>query len=196
MKKALLVSLLAASLGACSSFQTVEQAQEYAPCMFPDSPQDKAPIWICDVMPKDVGAGAMGYAKKSVAGLRIMRKVAMTDARANLASQFETKVKDTVVQSLNSEAKSSDEKSTEKAIEKIQNETKTIVDRGLQNTKVIVSQMSPKGNLYILVGMDKQDYQANIDKLNNEVKKQVDLWNKFNNEKAQKEVNDTFKSLK
>lgn len=196
MKKALLITLMSASLGACSSLQTVKQAQEFAPCTFPDSPNDKAPGWICDVMPTDVGAGATGYAKKSVAGLRIMRKVAITDARANLAAQFETHIKDKVAQSLKSETKSSNKESTEEAVEKITNSTKTEVERNLANSRVIVSQMSPKGNFYVLVGMDSQSYQENMGKLNDEVKKQVDLWNKFNNEKAQKEINKTFDSLK
>ena len=196
MKKVLLVTLIAASLSACSSFQTVEQAQDFSQCIYPDSPNDKAPAWVCDVMPTDLGAGAMGYAKKSIAGLNIMRKAAVTNARASLAAQFETHVKDQVEQSINSESKSSNEQVTEKAVEKIQSATKTTVDSSLANSKIIVSQISPKGNLYILVGMDTQTYQANIDKLNNEVKKQVDLWNKFNNEKAQKEVNNTFDSLK
>ena len=186
MKKTLLMIFIAGSLSACSSLTST--------CVYPNSPSDKAPAWICGDIPSDV-VGEMGVAEKSVAGFRLMRKIAITDARASLAERFETKVTELVTQSMIDQRNSSTKEVTEKAIAKTKNVIETKVNRSLANSKVIVSQVSPKGNLYVLVGMDAKTYQANIDQLNNDVKKQVDLWQKFNNEKAQKELDKTFDSL-
>ncbi len=81
MKKLILICSITVALSACSATQTVEQAQQFANCTFPDTPNAEAPAWICDVMPTDLAAGGMGYAKKSVAGMNVMRKIAINDAR-------------------------------------------------------------------------------------------------------------------
>ncbi|WP_256384021.1 hypothetical protein [Photobacterium toruni] len=186
MKKTLLIPFVALSLSACSSLTST--------CVYPDSPSDKAPAWMCGDIPTDL-VGEMGVAPKSVAGFRLMRKIAVTDARANLAERFEIEVIESVKQSMIDQLNSSTKEVTEKAIARTENVIEAKVNRSLANSKVIISQVSPKGDLYVLVGMDTKTYQANIDKLNNDVKKQIDLWQKFNNEKAQKELDKTFDSL-
>ncbi|MBY7821344.1 LPP20 family lipoprotein [Vibrio fluvialis] len=196
MKKTLLMSVMALSLAACNSTQTVEQAQQFAQCTFPDAPTTEAPAWICDVMPTDLEAGAMGYAKKSAAGMGVMRKVAINEARVQLAAQFQTDVNNLFKQAVQSSVNTSNDVAVENVVETFENVTKNVVTRSLSNSKLIVSQVSPTGGLYVLVGMDKATFQANVDQVVDAASKDAKLWNQFNNEKAAEDLTNALNSLK
>lgn len=196
MKKTLLMSVMALSLAACNSTQTVEQAQQFAQCTFPDAPTTEAPAWICDVMPTDLEAGAMGYAKKSAAGMGVMRKVAINEARVQLAAQFQTDVNNLFKQAVQSSVNTTNDVAVENVVETFENVTKNVVTRSLSNSKLIVSQVSPTGGLYVLVGMDKATFQANIDQVVDAASKDAKLWNQFNNEKAAEDLTNALNSLK
>ncbi|WP_165312506.1 LPP20 family lipoprotein [Vibrio ziniensis] len=197
MKKTLLISAMVVGLAACNSTQTVEQAEKFAPCTFPDAPTAEAPAWICDVMPKDLAAGAMGYAKKSAAGMSVMRKVAVNDARVQLAAQFQTDVNNMFKQAIESNVSTTTELGqVENVMETFENVTKNVVTRSLSNSKLIVSQVSPAGGLYVLVGMDKEAYQANVNQVVESASKEASLWNQFNSEKAAEDLNNALNSLK
>ncbi len=197
MKKILIAGAIVASLTACSSTQTVEEAQQFAPCTFPDAPTTEAPAWICDVMPTDLEAGAMGYAKKSIAGMSVMRKVAINDARVQLAAQFQTDVNNMFKQAVESSVSTTTtEGAMENVMETFESVTKNVVTRSLSNSKLIVSQVSPTGGLYVLVGMDKEAYQANINQVVDSASKEENLWNQFNSEKAAEDLNNALNSLK
>ena len=79
MKKLLIATSLVAALAGCQSNNaTVKEAQNFAPCTFPDAPTVSAPGWICDVIPSDIAAAAKGYSKKSAeqeAAKKILIKV-------------------------------------------------------------------------------------------------------------------------
>ncbi|EEX39552.1 MULTISPECIES: LPP20 family lipoprotein [Vibrio] len=196
MKKTLLMSVMALSLAACNSTQTVEQAQQFAQCTFPDAPTTEAPAWICDVMPTDLEAGAMGYAKKSAAGMGVMRKVAINEARVQLAAQFQTDVNNLFKQAVQSSVNTTNDVAVENVVETFENVTKNVVTRSLSNSKLIVSQVSPTGGLYVLVGMDKATFQANVDQVVDAASKDAKLWNQFNNEKAAEDLTNALNSLK
>lgn len=196
MKKTVLMSLMALSLAACNSTQTVEQAQQFAQCTFPDAPTTEAPAWICDVMPTDLEAGAMGYAKKSVAGMGVMRKVAINEARVQLAAQFQTDVNNLFKQAVESSVDTDETGAIENVVETFESVTKNVVTRSLSNSKLIVSQVSPTGGLYVLVGMDKATYQANVDQVVDAATKESQLWSQFNSEKAEQELSNALNSLK
>lgn len=196
MKKTLLMSVMALSLAACNSTQTVEQAQQFAQCTFPDAPTTEAPAWICDVMPTDLEAGAMGYAKKSAAGMGVMRKVAINEARVQLAAQFQTDVNNLFKQAVQSSVNTTNDVAVENVLETFENVTKNVVTRSLSNSKLIVSQVSPTGGLYVLVGMDKATFQANVDQVVDAASKDAKLWNQFNNEKAAEDLTNALNSLK
>lgn len=197
MKKILLSSVIALTLSACSSTMSVEDAQQFANCTFPDAPTVKAPAWICDVMPKDLAAGGMGYAKKSAAGMSVMRKIAINDARVQLASQFEIDVNNMFKQAIKSTVNTHTQDGIEEdVVETFENVTKNVVTRSLSNSKLLVSQVSPTGGLYVLVGMDKEAYQANLNKVVDTVNQDASLWKKFNNEKTAEDLSKAFESLK
>ncbi|MGF1704601.1 hypothetical protein [Enterovibrio baiacu] len=198
MKKAIVATALALMLSACSSNnQTVEQSQNFAACTFPDSPQDNAPGWICDVMPSDIATAATGYAKKSAAGMSVMRRIAASEARVALASQFETDVNNMFKQAVESTVQTdSTVGTTESVMEVFENVTKTVVSRTLTNSKVLVSQTSPSGGLYVLVGMDEEAYKANMNSVIDAVTEDSALWDQFNNEKAAEDLANALESLK
>ena len=197
MKKTLLISAIVATISACSSNQTVEQAQQFAQCTFPDAPTTEAPAWICDVMPTDLAAGAMGYAKKSAAGMSVMRKIAINDARVQLASEFQTDVNNMFKQAVESSVSTSTtEGEIENVMETFESVTKNVVTRSLSNSKLIVSQVSPTGGLYVLVGMNKEAYQANVNQVVDSASKEESLWKQFNSEKAAEDLTNALNSLK
>ncbi|PMN70272.1 LPP20 family lipoprotein [Enterovibrio norvegicus] len=197
MKKAIVAAALALLLSACSNNQTVEQSQNFAACTFPDSPQDDAPGWICDVMPSDIAAASTGYAKQSAAGMGIMRKVAVNDARVALASQFQTDVNNMFRQAVESTVQTdATTGTTESVMEVFESVTKNVVSRSLTNSKILVSQVSPSGGLYVLVGMDEAAYKANMNSVIDTATEDSALWDKFNNRKAAEDLANALESLK
>lgn len=197
MKKRLIAVALFSILTGCAANNTVDGAQNFAPCTFPDDFETEAPAWICDVMPQDLAAGATGYAKKSAAGMSVMRKIAVNDARVELASRFETDVNNLFKQAIESQVHTSSEIGVnEEVVETFENLTKSVVSKTLTNSRLIVSQVSPKGGLYVLVGMDQAAYDENVSKVIGKVAGEDSaLWKKFNNEKAVEELSSALESL-
>lgn len=201
MKKLIAAAAVTFALAGCQSNSTVEQTQQFAQCTFPDAPTVEAPAWICDVMPTDLAAGATGYAKKSAAGMSVMRKIAVNDARVNLAAEFQTDVNNLFQQAIESTVNTNSADglatSTEQVQETFDNITKTVVTKTLTNSRLIVSQSSPAGGLYVLVGMNQAAYDQNVNKVIDEVSgDDSELWNQFNNEKAAEDLASALESLK
>ncbi|OCH25157.1 LPP20 family lipoprotein [Aliivibrio sp. 1S128] len=198
MKKLFIATAIMATLAGCSSTQTVKETQTFATCTFPDSPTVEAPAWICDVMPKDLAAGATGYAKKSAAGMTIMRKIASNNARVALASQFQTDINNMFKQAIEGSVDTTTALgSNEQVLETFESITKNVVTRTLTNSRLIVSQTSPSGGLYVLVGMDQSAYDMNVNKIVDEVTNDDSaLWNQFNNEQAADDLAKALESLK
>ncbi|MCK8046835.1 LPP20 family lipoprotein [Shewanella sp. 1CM18E] len=196
MKKVLVATAVVAVLAGCQSNDTVKDVQQID-CFYPDAPTTEAPRWVCDVMPTGIEMGAVGYAKKSVAGLNIMRDVATNDARARLAQQFETNVNTLFKQATTANiASSSTDGVSEEVNEYLESVIKNVTSRTLSNSKVIVTQRSPGGGLYTLVGMDKATYDENIAKVVAAAgNKDPELWNKFNSKKAAEELDAALSSL-
>ncbi|OED71671.1 hypothetical protein A143_17010 [Vibrio splendidus ZS-139] len=202
MKKLIIATSLVTALAGCqSNNNTLEQAQNFASCTFPDAPTVEAPGWICDVVPTDVAIGATGYAKKSAAGMSVMRKIAVNDARVNLAAEFETDVSNLFQSATDGAVSTSAGEGvtlvTENVQEAFENITKSVVSKRLTNSRILVSQASPAGGLYVLVGMDQAAYDANMNKIIDEVGGEDSaLWNQFNDDKAAADLAAVFDSLK
>ncbi|MEZ9357545.1 hypothetical protein BCT61_12520 [Vibrio breoganii] len=195
MKKIIFTAICLAIAG-CQSAETVESAQNYATCTFPDAPSAEAPSWVCDVMPEDLAIAATGYAKKSASGMSIMRKVAVNDARVNLASEFQTDVSSMFKQAIESSVKTTEANAEENVVEVVESVTKNVVSKSLTNSRIVVSQVSPSGGLYVLIGMDDLAYKANVEKVVDTVGEDSKLWNQFNNEKTAEDLSNALQSLK
>lgn len=198
MKKLLIATTVMVTLAGCSSTQTVKETQTFATCTFPDTPAIEAPAWVCDVMPKDLAAGATGYAKKSAAGMSIMRTVAVNNARVALASQFQVDINNMFKQAIEASTETTTALGVNENVqETFESITKNVVTRTLTNSHLLVSQTSPSGGLYVLVGMDQAAYDMNVNKIVDEVTNEDSaLWDQFNNEKAADDLAKALESLK
>ncbi|OLQ72809.1 hypothetical protein BIT28_06370 [Photobacterium proteolyticum] len=195
MNKTLLILAIAAGLVGCQSNQTLEDVT-LMNCTYPDAPEVEAPYWICDVMPQGVEIGGVGYAKKSVAGMSIMRDIATNDARKRLAQNFETNVNNLFQQAAESNIKSTNDSVVEEVVEQFKSVSKNVTSRTLVNSRVLRTQTSPAGGLYTLVGMDKATYDANVSKITATAgDRESELWQKFNNKKAAEELKAALSSL-
>ncbi len=195
MKKLLIAACALVALAGCKSTDTVQTVQDIE-CFYPDAPTSKAPKWVCDITPNGIELGAVGYAKKSIAGLSIMRDVAVNDARAKLAQQFETSVQSVFKQAIKASTVSTTESVNENVNEYFESVTKNVTSRVLSNSRVIVTQRSPAGGLFTLVGMDKATYDTNLQKVIKAAgNKDPELWKKFNNKKASEELDAVLSSL-
>ncbi|NRD71888.1 LPP20 family lipoprotein [Shewanella sp. VB17] len=195
MKKNYFTVAILVFLSGCQSNDTVKNVQQID-CFYPDAVTVSAPRWICDVMPDGIEIGAVGYSKKSVAGLSIMRDIATNDARARLAQQFESNVNTLFKQATQANMVSTTDNVSEEVTEYFETVTKNVTSRTLSNSRVIVTQRSPGGGLYTLVGMDKVTYDANLAKVVAAAgQKDPQLWNKFNNKKAAENLEAVLSSL-
>ena len=84
----------------------------------------------------------------------------------------------------------------EVVFESFESATKTVVSRSLANSKVFMSQVSPAGGLYILIGMDEQAYKNNINSVLSTMNHDSKLWKTFNNQKASEKLATVLDSLK
>lgn len=197
MKKLVLVGIAAALLAGCKSDDTIEGVQQFTQCTYPDSPQVEAPAWICDVMPKDLAIGAQGYAKKSVAGMSVMKKVAVNNARSALTSSFETDVSNMFRQAMTAKTTTSTANgANEDVAEAFDDVTKTFAQANLTNSRVIVSQVSPAGGLYVLVGMDQKTYDENVARIVEAASAEdSEMRKSFKNKKAEEDLLKALESM-
>lgn len=92
-------------------------------CKFPDNENNTAPEWVCQPEMPGYKYTALGYAEHSAAGLSFMKQMAAANGRQKLANKRKQQSK------------------------------KTLTDTELINTQIIQSTLSPKGNLYVLIGL-------------------------------------------
>lgn len=57
-------------------------------CTFPDAPNIKAPVWVCNQAPQGVEVFAVGFAENSGVGKNFDKQMAATDARVHLAQRM------------------------------------------------------------------------------------------------------------
>lgn len=194
MKKKLVFVAVAALLAGCQS--TSGNNITEMPCYYPDAPEHDAPKWVCDVMPDGLAIGSVGYAKKSSAGLSVMRTKAVNDARKGLAQQFEVQVNTMFKEAVASKVVSTGDNVTDEVTEQFESVTKNISTRTLSNSRVIVSASSPAGGLYTLVGMDQATFDSNVAKVVETASdKESGLWKQFNNKKAEESLAQALDSM-
>ncbi len=197
MNKTLIAASLVLLLSGCSNNQTVTESQNYVSCTFPDSPSDKAPGWVCDITPTDLALSATGYAKKSAAGMGIMKKTALANAQVLLATQFKTQVGNKFNQFIDSSVTSGGEtEAVESVVEKFEDVTENVVSQSLTGARIQMSIVSPAGGLYVLVGMDQQTYDANVNKAVDALGNDTALWDTFNSEQAAKDLQQALENMK
>jgi len=129
----------------------VEEIQDIDECFFPDSPNDKAPLWICGAPIEGLALYGVGIAEKSKAGFSFMRQLAATDGRTLLAQEMQTEIQN-MVSSYVEVTGQGDTETVDRVNSVV---TKQITSETLQGARVIRYLTSPSETLYVLVGMDE-----------------------------------------
>jgi hypothetical protein len=177
-----------ALLAACGG-----DAVKVADCVFPDAPGTTAPGWVCDEPVKGVEVAAVGTAEKSAAGLSFMKNMARTDARVQLAQRMKVHVQNMVKQYAETTGAA-----TTETVDKVNTSvTKQITDQTLVGTRTFKTRTSPKGTLYLLLGMDeKSAATATQEALRTSMNNDAALWQQFKAEKGQDELAASISKIK
>lgn len=184
---AMAVALL---LTACSGSDVKEDKPD---CVFPDSPNDPAPDWICNEPVDGVAVWAVGVSEKSAAGHNFMKNMAATDARMQLTQSMKVHVQNMVKQYVETTGAADTE-----AVDKVNTSvTKQITDESLVGTKVFQTRTSPNGALYVLLGMDPSvAAMATKNALTASMKSDAALWQQFKAQKGQDALASSIANMK
>jgi len=147
----------------------------------------QAPSWVCDGgAMMEGGLFAVGSAEMSPLGRSFQRTEATAAARDALARQIKVKVKNMFKQ-FQATTGIGDEQTAEKAT---QNVSKQVAQATLSGSKVMKVWLSPKGTMYVLVGMpDPKAVQQEVKKaVKTSLHNDKALWQKFLAQKADKEL--------
>lgn len=167
LKRSAVVSLVLL-VSACSSTEHAQEKQtegaiNLAPlaCFFPDSPQQKAPAWVCDEAVPGLAVQAMGISDNALAGIGHQRQLALLDAQTVLAQQLKNRT------SLAIENFTATKGQAGKAMVAKKSEmTQSLkVDKEIVGMKVFQSVLSQGKVYYTLVGLDKKSLKDNVKKV-------------------------------
>lgn len=190
----ILVGIVAFSIAGCSSKKAVtpqgalQQDQANFQCK---QESVLAPRWTCIPIVEGYYAG-VGVAEKSAAGMGFMRRVALANARSNLAQQIQTQVKDKMELFTRATGNGNSE-----TVDKVSTAvTKQVAKVDLKGSKAIDMWNAPSGAIYMLVTVS----QSNVNK---EVKKAVTqasssfkddnaLWQQFQSKQALENLEKEF----
>jgi len=185
MKKLLVTTTLAFGLLGLTGCMNQPQPQEdVEQCTIEGK---HAPSWVCDGgAMMEGGVFAVGSAEPSPLGRSFQRTEAAAAARDSLARQIKIKVKNMFKQ-FQATTGIGDAQTAEKAT---QNVSKQVAQATLAGSKVMKVWMSPKGTMYVLVGMpDPKAIQAEVKKaVKTSLKNDNALWQKFLAQKADKDL--------
>ena len=159
------VAVAMAFMAGCASKKQVAAAP--AECVFPDSPKDPAPLWVCDTPVEGVAVSAVGSHEKSAAGPQFMKDQATASARVVLAQQMKVRVTKKVNASV----------------------SKLITAETISGSRAFRSTVSPKGTMYVLVGLDPklaEDQTKNV--LKTSMRNERALWQQFKAKQGQDEL--------
>ncbi|MDH5391902.1 MAG: LPP20 family lipoprotein [Gammaproteobacteria bacterium] len=173
-----MVSLLAACGGA-------KKGDDVPDCVFPDATDTRAPGWICDEPVAGVTVSAVGSAQKSGAGNSFMKQMAATDARVQLAQNMKVEVRNMIKQYVETTG-AADAETVDKVNTSV---TKQITSQTLVGTRIFKSRISPKGTLYVLLGMDSGSVKAAAENaVKTSMQNERALWQQFKASKSQSEL--------
>ena len=143
-----------------------------------------APEWVCNGGANmEGGIFAVGSAQKSPMGIGFQRTEAMAAARDELARQLNIKVKN-MFKSYMSSTGTGDDQTAERVATNV---SKQLSKQVLQGSKLLKTWISPKGTMYVLVGMPNVKEavkQATKTTLHNDQA----LWQEFKAKKAQEQL--------
>ena len=154
-------------------------------CVFPDSPRDAAPLWICDAPVEGVAVSAVGMHEKSAAGAQFQKDQAAASARVTLAQQMRVKVNNMIKQYVETTGAGSSE-----TVDKVNTSvSKLITSETISGSRIFRTVTSPKGGMYVLVGLDPTVTKQTAENvLKTSMNNDRALWQQFKAKKSQDEL--------
>ena len=190
----LLSSLLAIALSGCMGGKDAIKLNKVpSECVFPDAPNQAAPLWICDAPVEGVAVSAVGSHEKSAAGTSFMKDQAAASARVNLAQQMKVYVTNMVKQYVETTGAASSE-----TVDKVNTSvSKLITAETIVGSRVFRSITSPSGSVYVLVGLDPSVTKEATEKvLKTSMNNDRALWQQFKAKKGQEELAEEIAKMK
>ena len=143
-----------------------------------------APDWICNGGANmEGGVFAVGSAQKSPLGIGFQRQEAMAAARDALSRQMSVKVKN-MFKTYMSSTGTGDAQTAERVATNV---SKQLSKEVLQGSKLLNTWISPKGTMYVLVGM-KNIKQVVKQAAKTTLHNDQALWQEFKAKKAQENL--------
>jgi len=184
MKKFLFGSIMITSLiliGCGGSNQQVSKAPTYQ-CQIDGT---VAPEWVCNGGANmEGGIFAVGSAPKSPLGIGFQRQEAMAQARDEIVRQLDLKVKN-MMKSYMSSTGTGDSQTAERVATSV---SKQVASKVLRGSKLLKTWISPKGTMYVLVGMKGDINELVAEATKTTFKNDKALWQEFKAKKAQEEL--------
>lgn len=191
----LLSSLMAVALTGCFGGKTALKSEPKAvvECVFPDAPNQAAPLWICDAPVEGVAVSAVGSHEKSAAGPSFMKDQAAAAARVNLAQQMKVHVTNMIKQYVETTGAAASE-----TVDKVNTSvSKLITAETIVGSRVFRSTTSPNGSVYVLVGLDPSVTKEATEKvLKSSMNNDKALWQQFKAKKGQEELAEEIAKMK
>ncbi len=170
------------TVAACSSGPKLADQPD---CVFPDAPNQAAPDWVCDVPVEGIELSAVGYSQKSSVGNSFMKQMATTDARVQLAAIFKTRIQNMIKQYAEVTG-AADSETVDRVNTSV---TKAITSETLIGSRIYKTRTSPKGGIYVLIGLDSAHVQQVAeDSIKTSMNNEKALWQQFKAQKAQDEL--------
>jgi len=143
-----------------------------------------APNWVCDGGANmEGGVFAVGSAEKSPLGIGFQRTEAVAQARDELSRELNVKVKN-MFKSYMSSTGTGNTQTAERVATSV---SKQLTSQVLTGSKLLKTWISPKGTMYVLVGMQNVK-NAVKQATNTTFKNDPALWQEFKAKKAQEEL--------
>ena len=164
-----------------------------APAQQQSCPQDgvEAPAWVCNPGSVEGAIVDLGTAEKTGGGYGFQRRIALANARSNLAQQIEDQVKDKVEDFTRTTGIGQGE-----TVDKVATAvSKHVAKVTLKGSKQINSWQSPKGTLFVLVAVpEKTVNEAAKEAVKTSFKNDSALWQEFQAKKGMEALEQEFKT--
>ena len=172
-----LAATVAAVIGGCGEQPQPKQEEADFRCK---QENVLAPKWTCTPF-VDGAIAEVGVAPKTAAGIGFQRRVALANARSNLAQQIETLVKDKVETFTRSTGIGAGE-----AVDSVATAvSKQVAKVTLKGSKQVDAWQAPSGTLYVLVAVPEKEVNAAAKKaIKTSFKNDEALWQQFQSKQA------------
>jgi hypothetical protein len=184
LTRTLLCTLAAATvlLAACS---TSKKKDDIVDCAFPGESNAPAPLWLCTRQFDGFAVTGIGSFDKSAAGPNFMTQQAAAQARADIAQQFKVVMK-TSVKNVVGQAGTGDNATIDAFAENVVNQVSV---NTLEGARIVRSATSPKGTIWVIVGVDKAIAEAAAKNVvHSSMNNQAAQWQRFQGKKSLAEL--------